>query len=84
MRCPLALLHYPGKPRYWLCLRADRRWHSRLRPDVAAALNRRHRGTFGPARGTPGAWQAHDAAQLTGGEIRSLVRATAMSPDTVY
>lgn len=68
-----------------LVLGDDCVWTCEECPELAGGLNILHAGTFGPASGTPGYRQAHDAARLTKGAIAYLTPVPAISdPSMVY
>jgi hypothetical protein len=56
-------------------LNDDLTWECPDFPPAAATLNTRHAGTFTEWNGTPGYWQANDAAELFGGRIEYLTPA---------
>ena len=55
-----------------LVLGDNRVWTCPEVPELADALNTLHDGTFTPAMGQPGCWQAHDAASRFGGKVTYL------------
>lgn len=60
----------------------DRLWVCHEFPELADTLNLLHRETFGPWNGQPGAWQAHNAAELLHGKITFLAKPEALDPST--